>query len=152
MSKFQLRIEVHHSDIDEMGHVNNVVYLQWVQDVALAHWKSVSGADDDKVHLWVTLRHEIDYRKEIKPEEEIIAETWVASMVNVALPLMVPPITASPTPLLIGMDSPVIMASFTWLWPSRTVASMGIASPARTKIRSPTAICSIGRSIHFSSL
>src|SRR5690554_5527113 len=83
MSKFQLRIEVHHSDIDEMGHVNNVVYLQWVQDVALAHWKSVSGADDDKVHLWVTLRHEIDYRKEIKPEEEIIAETWVASMEGV---------------------------------------------------------------------
>lgn len=80
MNKFQLKIEFKTTDFDAMGHVNNVVYLQWVQDVAEAHWKHISGQGDDKINLWVALRHEIDYKKEIKPDEKIVAETWVASM------------------------------------------------------------------------
>lgn len=83
MNKFQLKIEPKASDFDAMGHINNVVYLQWVQDVAEAHWKHISGQDDDKINLWVALRHEIDYKKEIKPNEPIVAETWVNSMEGV---------------------------------------------------------------------
>ncbi|GAA5041340.1 thioesterase [Marivirga lumbricoides] len=71
------------SDFDQMGHVNNVVYLQWVQDVAEAHWKSISDEDLLKEFVWVALRHEIDYLKEIKPGETIIAETFVKSMEGV---------------------------------------------------------------------
>lgn len=83
MNKFQLKIELKTTDFDTMGHVNNVVYLQWVQDVAEAHWKHISGQDDDKINLWVALRHEIYYKKEIRPNEKIVAETWVASMEGV---------------------------------------------------------------------
>ncbi|SMG16925.1 acyl-CoA thioester hydrolase [Marivirga sericea] len=83
MSKFQLEIETKATDFDGMGHINNVVYLQWVQDVAEAHWKYVSGKNDHESNLWVALRHEIDYKKEIKPDEKIVAETWVASMEGV---------------------------------------------------------------------
>jgi acyl-CoA thioester hydrolase len=83
MNKFHLKIEPKSTDFDAMGHVNNVVYLQWVQDVAEAHWKHISGQDDDKINLWVALRHEIDYKKEIRPNEKIVAETWVASMEGV---------------------------------------------------------------------
>jgi acyl-CoA thioester hydrolase len=83
MNKFQLDIHTKATDFDAMGHINNVVYLQWVQDVAEAHWKHVSGQNDAKINLWVALRHEIDYKREIKPQEQIIAETWVASMEGV---------------------------------------------------------------------
>jgi acyl-CoA thioester hydrolase len=83
MNSYQLEIHPRASDFDAMGHINNVVYLQWVQDVAEAHWKHISGQDDDKTNLWVALRHEIDYKKEIKPDEKIVAETWVASMQGV---------------------------------------------------------------------
>jgi len=83
MSKFQLNINPKSTDFDELGHINNVVYLQWVQDVAEAHWKNISGMDDDQINLWVALRHEIDYKKEIKPNEKVVAETWVASMEGV---------------------------------------------------------------------
>lgn len=80
MKRFKLNIEPKATDFDAMGHVNNVVYLQWVQDVAEAHWKSVSGKNDSQINVWVALRHEIDYKREIKPNEKITAETWVKSM------------------------------------------------------------------------
>jgi acyl-CoA thioester hydrolase len=83
MSRFQLEIQAKATDFDAMGHINNVVYLQWVQDVAEAHWKHISGKNDDKINLWVALRHEIDYKREIKPEEPIVVETWVNSMEGV---------------------------------------------------------------------
>ena len=83
MSSYKLEIQPKASDFDAMGHINNVVYLQWVQDVAEAHWKHISGKNDDEINLWVALRHEIDYKKEIKPDEKVVAETWVASMEGV---------------------------------------------------------------------
>ena len=81
--RFTKEVVVQPNDFDQMGHVNNVVYLQWVQDVAEAHWKSISDDDLLNEFVWVALRHEIDYLKEIKPEETIIAETVVKSMEGV---------------------------------------------------------------------
>jgi len=80
---FQLTISPQTTDFDNLGHVNNVVYLQWVQDVAEAHWKSIGKQEFLNELIWVALRHEIDYKKEIKPSEPIIAETYVASMEGV---------------------------------------------------------------------
>ena len=42
--RFELRIQIQPDDIDELGHVNNVVYLRWVQDVATAHWRAAAPA------------------------------------------------------------------------------------------------------------
>lgn len=81
--KFEKEMMIRPEDFDQMGHVNNVVYLQWVQDVAEAHWKHVSDTKQLNDYLWVALRHEIDYLKEIKPDEPIIAETFVHSMTGV---------------------------------------------------------------------
>ena len=47
--------------IDELGHVNNAVWVQWIQEVALAHWYSVAAPDHQARYLWVVVRHEIDY-------------------------------------------------------------------------------------------
>ncbi len=73
---FDLPIEVSTSHIDDMQHVNNVVYLQWVQDVALAHWNTVKEEVRQKYN-WVALRHEIDYKSPGFVGDELTARTWV---------------------------------------------------------------------------
>ena len=76
---FELRITIDPNDIDQLGHVNNVVYLRWVQDAAVAHWRALASAEDQKKLLWVVVRHEIDYKKPAFPGDEIIARTWVGT-------------------------------------------------------------------------
>jgi acyl-CoA thioester hydrolase len=74
---YQADIIVRHADLDELNHVNNVVYLQWVQDVAAAHWKSLASKEILTKYFWVALRHEIDYHSPAFLHDELIAKTWV---------------------------------------------------------------------------
>jgi acyl-CoA thioester hydrolase len=74
---FELPIAVQPADIDEMGHVNNVVYVRWVQDAAVAHWRSLAPAEDQEKLFWVVLRHEIDYKQPAYKHDAIVARTWV---------------------------------------------------------------------------
>ena len=64
-------------DFDENGHVNNVVYLRWVQEIATAHWRSRAPAEEQARWAWVAVRHEIDYRRPILPGETALARTWL---------------------------------------------------------------------------
>ena len=63
--------------IDELGHVNNAVWVQWVQRIALAHWYAVASAEDQAAYFWVITRHEIDYRGNVSVGETVTGETWV---------------------------------------------------------------------------
>lgn len=64
-------------EIDILGHVNNTVYVRWLQDVAVTHWNHVtSGAMADD-HVWVCLRHEIDYRVPLLAGERAEIRTWL---------------------------------------------------------------------------
>jgi acyl-CoA thioester hydrolase len=64
--------------IDANGHVNNVVYLGWAQDLAIAHWESRAPADAQAQWAWIALRHEIDYRRALMPGETAQGRTWVS--------------------------------------------------------------------------
>lgn len=68
------------SDIDDNGHVNNVVYLDWAQQLAIAHWRSVAPADAQATWAWIALRHEIDYRRALLPSETADGRTWVSDI------------------------------------------------------------------------
>jgi len=57
--------------------VNNTVYLRWVQEAAVTHWRTLAPADDQAKVYWVVLRHEIDYRQAARLGDEVIARTWV---------------------------------------------------------------------------
>jgi acyl-CoA thioester hydrolase len=70
-------VKVQPADIDEQNHVNNTVYLRWVQDVATAHWRSLASAEAQSAIGWVVLRHEIDYRTPASLDDELILRTWV---------------------------------------------------------------------------
>jgi acyl-CoA thioester hydrolase len=63
--------------IDELGHVNNAVWVQWIQEVALAHWYSVAAPDHQSAYLWVVVRHEIDYLRAAVEGETVTGRTWV---------------------------------------------------------------------------
>lgn len=64
------------ADMDENGHVNNIVIVRWLQEVATAHWAAVAPADAQARFVWVISRHEIDYRAPSFAGEELTAETW----------------------------------------------------------------------------
>jgi acyl-CoA thioester hydrolase len=63
--------------IDELGHVNNAVWVQWIQQVAVAHWDAVADPAHKDAYYWVVVRHEIDYLRAAYPGDRIIARTWV---------------------------------------------------------------------------
>ena len=75
---FRLTFEPTPADIDENGHVNNVVYLRWAQDMGVAHWRSLAPPEAQATWAWVALRHEIDYRRELKLGQTAYGRTWVA--------------------------------------------------------------------------
>jgi acyl-CoA thioester hydrolase len=74
---FACEIAPEAADFDEMGHVNNTVYLKWAQQIAVAHWSAVATAEMKSNWLWIVLRHEIDYRDAILPGDAVIARTWL---------------------------------------------------------------------------
>ena len=63
--------------IDELGHVNNTVWVQWIQEIATAHWQAVAAPEHLAAHVWVVTRHEIDYRGNIAAGESVTAETFI---------------------------------------------------------------------------
>jgi acyl-CoA thioester hydrolase len=63
--------------IDELGHVNNAVWVQWVQQIAVAHWEAASDPADRGLYFWVVVRHEIDYLRPALEGDRIAARTWV---------------------------------------------------------------------------
>jgi acyl-CoA thioester hydrolase len=74
---FEMTVPVLPDDIDEQDHVNNTVYLRWVQDVATAHWQAIASPDAQEAIGWVVLRHEIDYKTPATLFDEIALRTWV---------------------------------------------------------------------------
>jgi len=74
---FEMAVAVEPGDIDVLGHVNNVTYLRWVQDVAVAHWMAFAPAAEQAKQVWVVVRHEIDYKLPGRPGDQIVARTWV---------------------------------------------------------------------------
>lgn len=75
--KFSHSFSVDAADIDELGHVNNVAYVRWVQGIAVAHWRDATSAEIQEQFFWVVVRHEIDYKKEALIGDAIVATTWV---------------------------------------------------------------------------
>lgn len=82
-ARFSHSFHIVKSDIDLHEHVNNVAYLRWIQDVAVAHWQSAAGPKLQETFTWFVLRHEIDYKKAAFQGEEITAETWVGKATKI---------------------------------------------------------------------
>ena len=77
MSAFEFAITPVESDIDELGHVNNAVWVRWIQDAATRHWTAAADPAHVEAYIWVVVRHEIDYLGNVRAGETVTAHTWV---------------------------------------------------------------------------
>jgi acyl-CoA thioester hydrolase len=77
VTRFTLSITAADADIDELGHVNNAVWVRWIQAIATAHWDAVAPPEHRAAYVWVVTRHEIDYRGNVVAGETVTGETWV---------------------------------------------------------------------------
>lgn len=70
-------------EVDLFGHVNNLAYLRWLQDAAVAHsaaqgWPMARYRDEDRG--WVVRSHFIEYKQAAFANQEIVVRTWIADM------------------------------------------------------------------------
>jgi acyl-CoA thioester hydrolase len=77
MTAFELRFTAAPADIDELGHVNNAVWVRWIQEVATTHWRATAAPQHVAAYIWVVIRHEIDYLRPLRVGETAVARTWV---------------------------------------------------------------------------
>ncbi|MFC4293017.1 acyl-CoA thioesterase [Sphingorhabdus arenilitoris] len=75
---FTLTFTAAPADIDELGHVNNAVWVRWIQDMATAHWDATASPVHIAAYIWMVTRHEIDYRGNIKLGEHVTGRTWIS--------------------------------------------------------------------------
>jgi acyl-CoA thioester hydrolase len=77
---YDKQITVDSSHIDALGHVNNVVYVQWMQDVATAHIEALGLGLNEYLqlkHAMVAVEHHVQYRKAAFLADEIVLRTWL---------------------------------------------------------------------------
>lgn len=63
--------------IDENGHVNNAVWVRWIEEIATANWEADAAPKHVETYAWVVTRHEIDYRGNIREGEKVAARTEI---------------------------------------------------------------------------
>lgn len=68
------------SEIDELGHVNNTVYVKWIQDAAIEHWYAVAGDNLQDAVIWFCSRHEIDYKQQLYEGQSVEIRTWLGEV------------------------------------------------------------------------
>ena len=79
MQVFEKTIYVQSQDLDELEHVNNVRYLQWVQEIAKAHWKQNVTSEILQNFFWVVVSHFIEYKGSALLNDELILKTYVTT-------------------------------------------------------------------------
>ena len=77
--EYHKKITVQTEHLDERNHVNNVVYLQWVQDVSEEHWLSKTDQELNSNYFWVVRSHQLNYKKQVFGGDQITIKTYVAN-------------------------------------------------------------------------
>ncbi|MEO5775204.1 MAG: thioesterase family protein [Sphingomicrobium sp.] len=73
---FEMALTALPEHIDVLGHVNNAVWIQWMERVATAHWEAVAAKAHQAAYFWVVVRHEVDYLRPAHDGDRIVARTW----------------------------------------------------------------------------
>ena len=80
-SVYSKTITIPYTAIDENGHVNNVTYVQWMQDIAVEHYSSIGGVEiQGQDATWVVREHKIEYLFPAFAGEELEIRTWVENI------------------------------------------------------------------------
>ena len=79
MRLFTLPVQALERDVDTNGHVNNIVYVQWMQDVAIAHSDAAgcTAATTAAGCTWVARSHQIEYLRPAYAGDRILLQSWI---------------------------------------------------------------------------
>ncbi len=77
MQVFETQITVTKNDIDELNHVNNVRYIEWVNEIAKKHWQKNTSKELNKNYYWVLLNHHIEYKNSAFVNDVILLKTFI---------------------------------------------------------------------------
>lgn len=77
-------ISVKKEDLDELNHVNNVVYLSYLQEAAISHWYSTAPKEIAEAIRWVVRKHEIEYFKPAHETDQLTVNTWVSNFTQIS--------------------------------------------------------------------
>lgn len=81
--KFSINIQVQQPHLDAVNHVNNVVYIQWMQDIASMHWHAIATPELKNKFVWMIRRHEVDYHNQAFLNDNLLITTWTGEYTNV---------------------------------------------------------------------
>jgi acyl-CoA thioester hydrolase len=76
MQNYSIVKTVSQNDLDDLSHVNNVVYLEWIQEISKKHWEKASNKVKDN-YIWVVRRHDITYYDAAKLKDEVLINTSI---------------------------------------------------------------------------
>ena len=74
---YKKEIIVVKDDLDALNHVNNVRYIQWIQDISIEHWFRVSKNKLSKQYIWVVASHFVEYKRSAALNDKLTIETYV---------------------------------------------------------------------------
>lgn len=77
MPIYTKEITVCKNDLDELNHVNNVRYVQWIQDIAKEHWFKNSTKEMNLTYFWVIASHHIEYKRSALLNDKITLKTYI---------------------------------------------------------------------------
>lgn len=79
---YSYEFDIPNSAVDENGHANNVMYVQWMQDAAVAHYEAMGGTEPTQAlgATWVVRSHMIEYLRPAFAGERIRVQTWVVNL------------------------------------------------------------------------
>ncbi|SFU53662.1 acyl-CoA thioester hydrolase [Pustulibacterium marinum] len=77
MKFFESTLTVTKEHLDALNHVNNVVYVQWIQDIATKHWNAVAPKDFAEQYIWVVAAHHIYYKGESVLGDKLLLKTYI---------------------------------------------------------------------------
>ena len=78
MQVYEKLIIVTHKDLDNLNHVNNVKYVQWVQDIAEEHWLKNATSTILENYYWVLTSHHIQYKNEALLGDHLLLRTFIS--------------------------------------------------------------------------
>jgi len=78
MHTYEKQITVSPDDLDELNHVNNVCYVQWVNDIAKEHWYQCASPEMLRDYIWVVIKHCIQYKGAAFLNDVLKLKTYVS--------------------------------------------------------------------------
>jgi len=82
--QFEYTMVVLPEHLDDQQHVNNVMYVQFMQDIAIQHWNNVCPPELNEEIVWVVKRHEIDYHAPAFLGDELLLKTYTGALTAVS--------------------------------------------------------------------